>query len=266
MSRTSRWVAAVTIISSLGLGPVSRAAAQDPYHCIDDLTDEEVTFRIGHLEREFQRRKAWSRAWWWTWTGAFAAIIAGQIGFVATADGENAQIRRVSNGIGIAGSTASLALIVAMPFPRAFAPQRIARQPDSTPEERRAKLRYATRLLERAASVESFQSSMTAHLLGAVWGAGWSAFLHLRFRDETWYTPVEPIKTAFASLAVTELKILTLPRLSQRAWDEYRGGACHSMYMPPHVDEDPTYRIEEEEGADVQVSAGLGGFSMRVTF
>jgi hypothetical protein len=166
-------------------------------------------------------------------------------------------------GISMAGATVSLTQHLAIQFPRALAPQRIARMPANTPEERRAKLRYATERLEAGAGREAFQSGMLAHGVGWVWGIGWGTFMMRRFPEYK----VQGAITLVGSIVITEAKILSMPTLSIRAWDSYRGGACHSMYITPHVDEDPRFRVpEEEEGPQVRVNAGLGSLALNVTW
>jgi hypothetical protein len=262
MSCATRWIAALAVLGCLSV-PASRVSAQDPYHCIEDLTDDEVTYRIRELERELTHRKAWSRAFFYGWTLGFAALISGEIGIMIRADGARQRATRTGMGISLAGATVSLTQHLAAMFPRAFAPQRLRRMPESTPEQRRAKLRYATRTLERGAMRESFQSGVLAHGSGWVWGLGWGTFMMLRF-DE--YKTQGAI-TLVGSILVTEARILSMPTLSVRAWDAYRGGACHSLYMPPHVDEDSRFDVDvEDEGPEVQVSAGLGSLGMTVSF
>ncbi len=203
-----------------------RAAAQDAYACIDRLSDAEVEHRLAWIVRAFDDGKRRARMWWYGWT----TFAIGAVAFTWTAYGltrGDGRDERDPALISAIGSSGLLTQAFALPLHSAFVPQRLRRLPDATPEERRAKLRRATRDLERSARREAMLRGIGPHVGPFVFAIGTGTFLVVRHDDI-------PFAVALAFLAppiIGESKVLSLTWNATRSWDRYRSFAC----QPPHA-------------------------------
>ncbi len=219
-----------------------RASAQDAYACIDRLDDAEVSQRLAYLIRAFDDGAQHARLWWYgTLTFALgAAGLTWTLYGLSRDEGRDEQDPALVSAI---GASLLVAQAVALPLPSAFAPQRLRRLPEGSPEERRAKLRRATRELERSAAREDLLRGITAHGGPFAYAIGTGTYLAVK-RDN----PFAIAQAFLAPPVIGELKIVTLPWNATRAWDRYRSFACQV----------PTYRPPAEESLDAISSAGDG--------
>lgn len=226
--------------------------AQDPYGCIDSLEDAEVRARNRWLERRFDARKRGIRLWWFGQTAIWAAVVGFQIVQLTRAEDTR---RRFPNAVGLVGAALTLIQVAALPQPGAYAPQRFRRAPADTPAQRRAKLRYGLELLEGAASRQSLVGGPRAHLLPAAWTAFWTPYFGIRFRD-----PPQLALMALGGLALSEFRILTVPKGATRDWAQARSMICGAdpvrdsrRHSQAYEDALPEEELPEEEWDD-----GLG--------
>jgi hypothetical protein len=220
MRRTRLALLFVFALQAALAGPVARVAhAQDATVCADRLTDDEVTYRLHHLERRFEAGKRRARAWWYSWFAFGVAAAGATWTFFAVSDRHSAQ-RDAGFASGV-GSVALLTQLSAMPMTPAFAPQRLRRLPERTPAERRAKLDEAVRLLRLSASRQRRLRSIGSHLGPFVWAGINGTYLAVRYDD--WF----PTTVAFVAPPLFgELRILTLPHQAYDDYQDYRAWAC----------------------------------------
>jgi hypothetical protein len=241
-------------------GPAARIAhAQDATVCMDRLSDDEVSYRLRHLERRFEAGKRHARAWWYSWFAFGVAAAGATWTFFAVSDRHSAQ-RDAGFASGV-GSVALIAQLSAMPMTPAFAPQRLRRLPERTPAERRAKLREAVRLLRQSAVRQKRLSGIGAHLGPFVWAGINGTYLAVRHDD--WF----PTTVAFLAPPIFgELRIATLPHQAYDDYQDYRAWACAG------VDEYDEYGSAEDVLAEAppsvawSVAPAPGGLGLRLAF
>jgi hypothetical protein len=241
--------------------PTRHAAAQDPYACIDQLSDEEVSHRLQFLVRRFEAGKRHARMHWYGWTtfSLGAVALTWTLYGLSRDDGHNESDPALVSAI---GSVLLVAQQFAFPLVPAFAPQRLARIPESTPEERREKLRLATRYLERSAARLDMLRGISAHAGSMAFAIGTGTFLAVRHD--------EPLATTQAFLAppvIAEAKILSLPWHAHYDWENYRAFACQvpEMRAPsdPLVFDAPP---RDESPVAWSIVPAAGGLGLRLDF
>ncbi|NOY91694.1 MAG: hypothetical protein GXP55_10880 [Deltaproteobacteria bacterium] len=221
-------VALVTLLSA-----VQVAHAQDAYACIDDMNDAQVTERLHFIERSFERTERRGRLWYW---GFWSLMLGLAVGETIITTQERSEAGRVDGAVGAAGATFVLLTLTVQPFLGAFGARRLRRHAAATPEQRRQKLRYATRLLERSATQERFLTSWLAH--GSAWLYSMVVgTLMLRRYHAPWRAAIGYLGGVF----ITEPRLLSQPMAQVRDFERYRGDTCSAPYVGP--DDGPRYEL-----------------------
>lgn len=238
-----------------------RALAQDAYSCIDRLSDHDVQRRLMFVEASLESGKRRARIWWYGWTTFAVGATAATWGLYGLSRDDPREVRD-SALVGALGSSLMLAQLVAFPLVPAFAPQRLARLPERTPEQRREKLRVATRYLERSAVRERRLRGVVAHLGGPLFALGTGTFIAVR-HDE----PLASLQAFLAPPIIGEARVLTLPRRAILDWRQYRSFACPpSASSPPSPDIDRS-AVDETRGARTwSIIPAPGGLGLRLQF
>lgn len=221
----TRALLVLTLSASLCAASViapSQARAQDPLDCIDELTEEELEVRLEWMTRTFDDRNAGSRAWWWTHLLLMTALGVGQTVIALNEDREHEIVR---NAVGATGSYFIMLNLAFQPFLAAFGQRRLRRQPDSTIEERRDKLRYGTGMLQRSATQQNFQTGFLAYGSAVVYSSSLFTLMTVRY-DE----PLLGLLSAGSGLFITGLRLFSQPMHHVEANERWRGMACGSRY------------------------------------
>jgi hypothetical protein len=234
-----------------------RAAAQDPARCIDRLSDAQIEHRLRWIETRFERGKKRARAWYWGWLSF--AVAAGAFSWTrfALADRDDG-LTRDSQFLSGLGSVALTATMSGMSMTSAFAPQRLRRMPRDTPEQRRAALVEATRLLRLSARRQRPATRLVSHIAPGIWASITGTYLLTRYREEN-TDLILPVTIAYVMpLVVAEARIWTQPTRAMRHYEQYRAFACSDAYVPtPEEERDPLAEddapLDEEAPADEPV-------------
>lgn len=229
------------LIAALALASTPRVAlAQDPARCIDRLSDLEIAHRLRWIETRFERHKRHARAWYYGWL-SFSVVAAGfSWTRFALADRDD-RLTRDSQFISGLGALALTGTMAGMSMTAAFAPQRLARLPRETPEDRRAALVEATRLLRLSARRQRPATRLVSHIAPALVAAVSGSYLLGRYHDEPAKDLVVPVTIAYAfPLIVAEARVWTQPTQAIRDYEQYRTFACSGAYVPtPEEERDP---------------------------
>jgi hypothetical protein len=251
-------VAAIVVVSML-VSHVGTARAQDPYVCLDDLSDDEVRHRLLFIESHIAQHSQYSKLWWWGWLTVIGGAGLGYwTAFALTQEGSDPQEYRAARErlfINAAGATLLTTQLSVFAMTSAHAKRKLRRMPTGTPEERRARLRQATVLLERAAKRQTLGISPMAHVGGPFWAIGTGSYLVSRDH------PAFFIASAYVMpFIISEARILSQPRASIDAFREYRSMACYGRAgyaMPPSP---------ARTRVDWDVGMGPGGLAFSLTF
>jgi hypothetical protein len=265
-----------------------RAHAQDPASCISRLDDAQVAHRLRWIETRFQRGKRSARAWYFGWLSFAGVAAAFSWTRFALADRDDG-LTRDSQFLSGLGAVALVGTMSGMAMTSAFAPQRLARLPRDTPEERRTALVEATRLLRLSARRQRPATRLISHIAPGIWASITGTYLLTRYREED-KDLIVPVGIAYAfPLIVAEARIWSQPIRAIRDYELYRGFACTDAYAPsPEEERDPLADDEvapEDEGTeetpppeagpetirhdvapDVQFSVGAGNLQLRIQF
>lgn len=232
----------------------TRAAAQDAFACVDELSDDQVTRRTEAISREFRAHERHSRVFRFGWLSLFAAFAVTEFAILGPRF-EGAQ--RWNAYISGVGATSAMLQMAALPMPGVWGRRRIERMPASTPEERRARLRYALHVLEIAANSDRIIHGPLSHASAVVWSVGWGTLLSVKFD--------EPLTATMAFLGgpvINEARILTAPGWATEAWVRTRAGFCWDRY----VDDTPRDAYWDEPETEARLVPTFGGLSLHLTF
>jgi hypothetical protein len=239
-------------IASTLWAPPRAANAQDAFSCIEELTDDEVRYRIRYIENKMQDGKKQATRWRYVWMSLWAAGGAGMT-YAAVQAARDGNAADKFGWAYLAGGAYFLAATHAfIPAPDVWGAKRIRRKDDSTEEARRAKLLYATQTLKKSAGIEEFQAGpmgVVGMLTYGVVGGTVKA---------TQWTGQSRGLTAGIYVApplLAGIQTATAPKGSLKAYEAYRGIACSSQYYQT-----------TEEGPDLDFSVSPAGGSFTVSF
>ena len=228
------------------------AMAQDAFSCIEELSDDEVRYRIGVIEDDLREGKKHATRWRYTWMGIFLGLGGAATYLAVDAGQDNEDWDKFGYAYLAAGFFFSGLMHAALPAADVWGAKRIARMDESTEAARRAKLEYATRTLEKASVTQEFfggpMGVVGATIYGVVGGTIKATQWKGRSRGLTAGTYLVPPFLAGLSNA-------SAPRQAILAWEGYRGIACSSKYYDKHV-----------EGPELDFSLNPAGGSFSIRF
>jgi hypothetical protein len=234
------------------LAPPRAANAQDAFSCIEELTDDEVRYRIRYIEGKMKDAKPQATRWRYVWMSLWLAGGGGMTYAAVNAARDNNNADKFGWAY-LAGGAYFIGLTHALiPAPDVWGAKRIGRQDDSTEEARRAKLLYATQTLKKSASVEEFMAGPMGIVGSLTYGVVGGTI------KATQWTGASRGLTAAIYVApplLVGIQTATAPKGSVEAYEAYRGIACSSHYYE-----------RTEEGPDFDFSVSPGGGNFRVTF
>ena len=234
------------------LAPPRAANAQDAFSCIEELTDDEVRYRIRYIEGKMKDAKPQATRWRYVWMSLWLAG-GGGMTYAAVNAARDSNHPDKFGWAYLAGGAYFFGLMHAIvPAPDVWGAKRIGRQDDSTEEARRAKLLYATQTLKKSASVEEFMAGPMGIVGSLTYGVVGGTV------KATQWTGASRGLTAALYVApplLVGIQTATAPTGSVKAYEAYRGIACSSHYYE-----------RTEEGPDFDFSVSPGGGNFRVTF
>jgi hypothetical protein len=234
------------------LAPPRAANAQDAFSCIEELTDDEVRYRIRYIEGKMKDAKPQATRWRYIWMSLWLAGGGGMTYAAVNAARDSSDADKFGWAY-LAGGAYFFGLMHAIvPAPDVWGAKRIRRMDDSTEDARRAKLLYATETLKKSSGVQELMGGalgLSASLIYGVVGGTIKA---------TQWTGASRGLTAAIYVApplLLGVQTATAPRGSVEAYEAYRGIACSSKYYE-----------RTEEGPDFDFSVGPGGGNFKVSF
>ncbi|MEZ4287176.1 MAG: hypothetical protein R3A47_03325 [Polyangiales bacterium] len=262
IERVALAMVAVLSVGALGLiRPVS-VRAQDAYQCIDDLTEDEIDYRNRFIEHSFARKKAHATAWRFGWMGGMAAL--GGLGLVMALDADD-KWDRYTYGALAAGAGFAVLNFALVPMPDVWGSKRLKKKAEDTLEEKRAKLLYGTKLLDKSAAVQEFMGGPLTLGAGVGYGLVMGTVYVAKWRDdygaqaERKDRVIDRLQAGMLFLvppAMVGAQALTMPRNSIEDWEKYRGIACSSHY----------YESGKDDSLDLELSVGPGNIRFKMTF
>jgi hypothetical protein len=179
------------------------------------VLDAEARVRLSYLDGSLPRASRNAKRWFWTWTGGFTALAAGQLALIPLQEGVEQKRTLWVN----AGSTGLGAIFLAVAPPRAMGMRRrLDRQLEGV-DDLCQRLTLTEQMMTRAAAVEWFGTSWITHAgnilvnvgAGLILGLGWQ-----QWRD-AWLTTA-------VGILVGEMMIWTQPMDLSRTLQRYRTG------------------------------------------
>ena len=234
------------------MAPPRQASAQDAFSCIEELSDDEVRYRIRYIHDKMKDGKAQAARWRYVWMSLWLGA-GGGMTYAAVQASRDANAADKFGWAYLAGGAYFLGLTHAIiPAPDVWGAKRIGRHDDSTEEARRAKLLYATQTLKKSAAVEDLMGGPLSVVGTLVYGVAGGTV-----KATQWTGQSRGLTAALyvAPPLLAGLQTATAPRGSLQAYEAYRGIACSSKYYE-----------RTEEGADFDFSVSPGGANFKVSF
>jgi len=220
-------ITALLLVAAALLCPAGRASAQDPYACIDELSDEEVSYRIRAIEKGFADGRYKALGWRIGWIAGYAATAGVQGALAVEARQDGRPWDRFAFLYQAAGGAALALGLAVIPMPGVWGGKRIRKQTADTPAARRNKLRYATRLLERGAFIQEMlgrgELIGVAVVYGTVGGTVKAVKWTGKSKGNTALMYIVPPVLATGT-------VLSAPGSLPEEWESYRGIACSGRY------------------------------------
>jgi hypothetical protein len=251
-SITQRVAAALVCALAFTLFAPSRVDAQDAFSCIEELSDDEVRYRISYIEDKLEDGKKHATRWRYTWMGLWLAAGGGMTYAAVNNARDNDDADKFAWAYMAAGSYFVATTHMFIPAPDVWGAKRIRRKDDGTEEARRAKLLYATETLKKANGVQGLGAGALGVVGGLVYGVVGGTIKATQWTGQTRGLTAAMYLGPPIALA---LQTATAPNEAVRAYEAYRGIACSSKYYDTH-----------EEGPDFDFSVSPGGTSLSVRF
>jgi hypothetical protein len=233
------------------LAPPRPVNAQDASSCIEELSDDEVRYRIRYIEDELKDGKKHATRWRYTWMGFWLAVGGVTTWLAVDAANDEDDADKFGWAYLAAGSYFVATTHMFIPAPDVWGAKRIRRQDDSTEEARRAKLRYATNTLKKSAAVEGLMGGAFGVAASLVYGVVGGT---VKATQWTGSTRGLTAGMYIGPPVLVGLQTATAPRGSVQAYETYRGIACSSKYYE---------RGQEGPELDLSVSPTGGSFGVR---
>ncbi len=209
----------VALILSLVAPPAARAQATA-------LSDEQVKERLAFIETALEAGRPRAETWFYGWLGAYSVgslaggILAGSHWTDTKVEGaETVNDREYAEGMLVGGATFLLGVgsLVVNPFKPALVPDELRAVPESSMEERRAKLERAEKMLRDCARQETAGRGLGTHLLNLGANAAGAVVIKAAFR-QSWRSAL----VNFAGgEAISLLNIFTQPMRAVRDLKAY---------------------------------------------
>jgi hypothetical protein len=234
------------------LAPPRAVNAQDAFSCIEELSDDEVRYRIRYIEDKMQDGKQHAARWRYVWMSLWLAGGGGLTYAAINAANDNNDADKFGWAY-LAGGAYFFGLMHAIvPAPDVWGAKRIKRHDESTEEARRAKLLYATQTLQKASNVQAFGSGALGIASSLIYGVVGGTV------KATQWTGQSRGLTAgiyVAPVLLVGLQTATAPTEATKSYEAYRGIACSSKYYE-----------RTEEGPDFDFSMSPAGGRFKISF
>jgi hypothetical protein len=191
------------------------------------LPDDQVKERLGFITDALRSGQGRAGTWWYGWIGAYSAgAVAG--GVLAATEWNSD--RDLAEDMLVDGATFALGVVglVMDPFVPATAAKKLGRLPETTPDERLAKLRRAEELLRECARCERKGRGWGTHLLNIGANAAAGVVSAAAF-NRPW---TDGLITFATGEAVSLLNIFTQPMKATRDLKKYEAGYPTSGAAP----------------------------------
>ncbi|UCH30151.1 MAG: hypothetical protein JSV06_03750, partial [Myxococcales bacterium] len=229
-----------------------KADAQDAFSCIEELSDDEVRYRVRYIEKKLEDGKKHATRWRYTWMSLWLAGGAGMTYAAVEASRKSDDANKFGWAYLAAGSYFVGLTHAFIPAPDVWGAKRIRRQESDTEQARRAQLLYATQTLKKAANVQGLNSGALGVVGGLIYGVVGGPI-----KATQWPGKSRGLTAAIyvAPVVLLGLQTATAPTEGLKGYEAYRGIACSSKYYDTH-----------EEGPEFDFSANPGGTSFTIKF
>lgn len=180
-----------------------------------------VSRRITFIQNRLDMGQTASKRWQYSWMFVHGGSAYLQLGMATTETDKDEENDRYDNVVGGITSVLAVGDLAIHPLGAWNAADRLRALPENTIEEKKAKLRYAERLLKECADREAYGRSWQTHALaGLVSLAGGAAIAMDRDEDDD-HRYGDGATFLLSSMLVAEIQIFTMPTRAVADWNAY---------------------------------------------
>ncbi len=194
----------------------SPAAADNPG---DKQTGTDISQQIRWIQSSLDAGGASAKRWQYGWSTAYGGLTYLYAGQALVLDDDDQEDDRYDALVNSAGSFIGLVGTLAYPLKTHIAAETLRSMPESTAEQKQAKLQQAEILLRHSAEREAMGRSWQAHAFGAIVSA--LAGVAVACDDGRGEDGLIMFAT---NLLVSEIQIFTTPTRATEDWRRYRQG------------------------------------------
>ncbi len=185
-----------------------------PVFAQNELSDSQVKERLQVLQQMLKQGEPNADRWWYGWLIGYSAATVGQGAIFLTSEDKET---RQDMALGAATTFLGAMGQIIAPMTPGSAPDRLARIPESTPEQRRKKLAEAEELLKQSALREKEGRSWKNHAITGIVNFGSGLVVWLGFKRSIW----EGVGNFALNTVITEAQIWTQPTRAIKDYNEY---------------------------------------------
>lgn len=184
-----------------------------------ELSDSQVTERLGFLKDALVSAQPRAKLWWYSWIAGYSGAALVQGGLAAANWDKKGEDREFAEDMLVGGATCALGAggLLISPFTPAYGPAALHELPEGTPEERRAKLLRAEELMRECAKREKKGRGPLTHGLNLGVNVAAGLVTVLAF-DRPWS---DGLVTFAINETVSLLNIFSQPRRAERDLKNY---------------------------------------------
>lgn len=186
-------------------------------------SSDDLTNRIKEIQSTLDAGEGSAKLWWYGWAGFYTGAAVFSFGLAGLTEDKTLKITQSVAGV---ESLLGAGGLLIFPFPSRNAAQKLRRMPESTNEERIAKLKEAERLLKKSADAELSGRSWLQHTLAFLVNTTGSLVIWKGYEKQIKENGDNPFTQALINFAlgtaVAELQIWTQPTKAIKDRDEYQ--------------------------------------------
>jgi hypothetical protein len=202
----------------------------------ESLSDDELTRRIDFIQERLDAGRINAKQWQYSWMFINGCSSYIQFGLATTQTDEEDEHDRYDNIVGGATSLLAVGDLTVNPLVAWNAGEKLKALPETTGDEKKAKLKHAEQFLKKSADREEYGRSWKTHALSglvSLIGGVVIACDDDRADDGAFFFAT--------SMAVAEIQIFTMPTRSINDWKEY--SAMSSEDFKAEVQNSPLNRF-----------------------
>ncbi len=187
----------------------------------DSASDEELTRRIDFIQNRLYEGTLNATRWQYSWMFINGSIAYVQFGMAVTQTDADEKDDRYDNIVGGISEVLAVGDLMLNPLSSWNAASKLQDLPQTTGEEKKAKLAFAEQLLKDCADREIYGRSWKTHALAGLVSVLGGAAIALDKDDDGDHRVGDGAAFLASSMLIAEIQIFTMPTRAIKDWEAY---------------------------------------------